>query len=93
MQLRFPPSIGRALANSALCHLPGLDNTPYVGRLFLHASPLLSSFIFQEKQIPSSARPDTFTGIGIFQHEGSIPIVTIPFSRGIFLLSLSFRPP
>jgi hypothetical protein len=68
----------------------GLDNTTpvlYLTRL------CLPPFVLFEKQILSSARPDTLTGIGIFQHEGLPPIVTIPFSRGFFLLSLSFRPP
>ncbi|PWY74705.1 hypothetical protein BO83DRAFT_377751 [Aspergillus eucalypticola CBS 122712] len=71
----------------------GPDNTPEP-HLF---SPVAQTSLFPlphlKKQILSSARPDTFAGIGIFQHEGHDDIVTIPFSRGFFLLSLSFRPP
>lgn len=66
----------------------GLDNTTPV--LYLTRLCLLPFALF-EKQILSSARPDTLIGIGIFQYEGTGLTVTILCN--ILLLSFAFRPP
>ncbi|EFR01243.1 hypothetical protein MGYG_04247 [Nannizzia gypsea CBS 118893] len=58
--------------------LPDLDNIPKIS--------------LSIQQTSSSARPDTFTGIGICQVEGHRHLITIPALKA-FYFPLSARPP
>ncbi|EEQ29001.1 uncharacterized protein MCYG_01820 [Microsporum canis CBS 113480] len=51
-----------------------------------------AKLLYTIQQTSSSARPDTFNGIGICQFEGHRQLITIPALKA-FYLPISTRPP